>query len=87
MTAHASPAQRILLTEIQYMLAALGDAKARDVVGKAARDLNVVGTDLDSRQALQILERIAAEPGLVGITARFAKSRAILRWPHASDRK
>jgi hypothetical protein len=87
MTAQVGTAQRILLTEIQHMLAALGDTKARDVVGKAARDLHVVGSELDSRQALQLLEHIAGEPGLVGITARFAKARAILRWPVGGERR
>lgn len=74
-------AQRIPLTEIQQMLAALGDSKARDVISKAARELRITGNELESRQALQMLEHIAAEPGLIGITARFAKARAILRWP------
>jgi hypothetical protein len=34
---------------------------------------------LTQDQALAVLEHIAVEPGLVGITARFAKSRLILR--------
>jgi hypothetical protein len=73
--------QRIPLSEIQQMLAALGDSKARDVISKAARELRITGSELEGRQALQMLEYIAAEPGLIGITARFAKARAILRWP------
>ena len=87
MAVSANIAQRIPLSEIQHMLSALGDAKARDVVSRAARDLRVSGSELESRQALQILDRIAAEPGLVGITARFAKARAILRWPAGTDRQ
>ena len=31
-------------------------------------------------QALALLEKIADEPGIVGITARFARTRALLRW-------
>lgn len=87
MAAPQSTAQRVSISEIQHMLSALGDSKARDVVSKAARDLRVVGSDCESRQALQILDLIATEPGLVGITARFAKARAILRWPQGSDRR
>jgi hypothetical protein len=32
------------------------------------------------KQGLEVLERIASQPGLVGITARFAKSRVLLKW-------
>lgn len=77
--------QRIPLSEIQLMLAALGDSKARDVITKAARELRITGTELESRQAMQMLELIASEPGLIGITARFAKARAILRWPQVAS--
>ena len=55
---------------------AVGDEKALDVVRSACDALG-----LDSRhalslgEALDVLERIAAQPGIVGITARFAKSR------------
>ena len=34
---------------------------------------------LDKKQALAVLEQVAQTPGLVGITARFAKSRLYLR--------
>ncbi len=87
MATPTNTALRIPLSELQHMLSALGDAKARDVVSKAARDLRIISGELDSRQALQILDLIAVEPGLVGITARFAKARAILRWPQGGDRK
>ena len=63
------------------MLGALGEAKARDVVAKATKALNISGNEIATPQALLVLEKIAAEPGLVGITARFAKARAILSWP------
>ena len=74
-------AQRIPLSELQHMLAALGDSKARDMVDKATRELRITSHELESRQALQVLDYIAAQPGLVGITARFAKARAVLKWP------
>lgn len=52
----------------------LGDAKATAVVEAHARALGLPPT-LTRDQALQLLEHIAQEPGIVGITARFAKTR------------
>lgn len=63
------------------MLGALGEAKARDVIAKTTKALNFPSHELERWQALQVLESIAAEPGLIGITARFAKARAVMRWP------
>lgn len=60
----------------------LGMEKALELVGTAARELNF-GGELTIEQGLEILERIAAQPGLVGIAARFAKSRVLLRWGSA----
>lgn len=57
----------------------LGMEKALDLVGVAAKDLSF-GAELTMEQGLEILERIAVQPGLVGIAARFAKSRVLLRW-------
>ena len=80
----AAPAASIPRAEIVHMLSALGEAKANDVVLKTARELGLPTEMFDGRQALQILEAIARQPGLVGITARFAKARAILRWKTAA---
>lgn len=57
----------------------LGMEKALDLVGVAAKELSF-GAELTMEQCLEILERIAVQPGLVGIAARFAKSRVLLRW-------
>jgi hypothetical protein len=57
----------------------LGMEKALDLVGSAAKELSI-GAELSMEQGLEILERIAVQPGLVGIAARFAKSRVLLRW-------
>jgi len=40
--------------------------------------------EYDREQTLQVLERIAQQPDLVGIAARFVKSRVHLPW--GSDR-
>ena len=58
---------------------ALGNEKASEVVQKAASKLGIRRDPLDKGQALSVLEQIAQTPGLVGITARFAKSRLHLR--------
>jgi hypothetical protein len=69
------------LTDLAKLLSAsVGDAKALDVVSTAARRANITTGDVDQQQALAILEKIASEPGLLGIAARFAKSRALLAW-------
>jgi len=57
----------------------LGNEKAGALVAEAASKLGL-GAEMSQDQALDVLERIAIEPGLVGITARFAKTRLHLRW-------
>ncbi|MEM9071250.1 MAG: hypothetical protein AAGE52_22250 [Myxococcota bacterium] len=52
----------------------LGDATARRVVWRHARALKLP-EELTQEEALRLLERIAKEDGIVGITARFAKTR------------
>jgi hypothetical protein len=56
----------------------LGQEKAEDVVVGALRLLGLPEDNLDQRQALAMLEQLAGVPGLVGVTARFAKARVIL---------
>ena len=55
----------------------LGDTKASHVVAQHAQELGLVDP-LSREQALTLLERIAQTPGIVGITARFAKTRLYL---------
>lgn len=57
----------------------LGMEKALDLVGVASKELSF-GAELTMEQGLEVLERIAGQPGLVGVAARFAKSRVLLRW-------
>jgi hypothetical protein len=38
------------------------------------------GREIDSEDALKVLERMASDEGLVGIAARFAKARVHLAW-------
>lgn len=64
---------------IKLLSQALGHEKATDVVAQAAFRLGIRREILDKSQALSVPEQIAQTPGLVGITARFAKSRLHLR--------
>lgn len=64
----------------------LGEEKATAIVDEAAQALGY-GASLNRDQALSVLEHIAQSSGLVGIAARFAKSRVHLVWSGgASDR-
>ncbi|MCC6811799.1 MAG: hypothetical protein IT381_30500 [Deltaproteobacteria bacterium] len=53
----------------------VGEEKARALVAETAQALGMSGERLETEQCLQVLEVIAKQPGLVGISARFAKSR------------
>lgn len=57
----------------------LGSDKALETVSLAAAQLGA-GEQLNRDQALGVLEHIAQQPGIVGIAARFAKSRVHLVW-------
>jgi hypothetical protein len=69
---------------IMLLGATLGEEKAREVITEAAKSLGLWDDEYDREQTLQILERIAQQPDLVGIAARFVKSRVHLQW--GSDR-
>ena len=64
----------------------LGEEKASAIVDEAAQVLGY-GPALDRDQALSVLEHIAQSPGLVGIAARFAKSRVHLVWSEAANER
>jgi hypothetical protein len=59
----------------------LGNDKSRETIFAALKRDNLPNTALDQRTALELLERLAHEPGIVGVTARFAKARLILLFP------
>jgi hypothetical protein len=58
---------------------ALGKQQAGEVVDRAAAKLGIVGDDYGPEEILVILEELASQPGTVGIVARFAKVRYILK--------
>jgi hypothetical protein len=59
----------------------VGAEKAIAAVDKAARDLGFGPGEIDHDRMLLLLERLAADPGIVGTVARFAKVRVILAGP------
>lgn len=65
----------------------IGAERAAEVVDDAVRALGY-GRQLSRDQALAVLERISTQAGIVGIAARFVKSRVHLQWkaadPHPS---
>jgi hypothetical protein len=52
----------------------LGQKKAEALISEAAEKLGLRTEMFARADALRIMEKIADQPGLVGVTARFAKS-------------
>jgi hypothetical protein len=70
----------VTLASIASMLeSALGTDKARSVVAETAARLGVFGETCTRAQAARVFEELAAMEGLVGVSARFAKVRFLLR--------
>lgn len=63
---------------VRLLSPSLGQQKAEALVKQAADELKLRSDSLARSDALRVMERIADQPGLVGITARFAKSRVHL---------
>ena len=68
------------MTDLCALLAqTVGDEMAHTVIKQAARDIGLnLRRGIPSGEVLTLLDHIAQTPGLVGITARFAKSRVLL---------
>ncbi len=67
--------------ELIGMLAgALGQKAASDAVQATCKALQLRDDGWSVDEALKILDHLANAPGLLGITARFVKTRAILSW-------
>jgi hypothetical protein len=79
----ASSTARTTVTagEVAALLSsAMGAEKATETVLNAARRLGFAPERLDKVQAIALLDHLAAEPGIVGLCARFGKARLILRF-------
>jgi hypothetical protein len=70
---------RCTRAELASMLAgSIGAGAALERINRACSALHYKELELDREKALAVLEQIADEPGIAGISARFAKSRIIL---------
>jgi hypothetical protein len=79
-SAPASAASQIEPDELAALLAhSIGTEKSKEVVRTALSALGLAGGGLNADQAHAILEAIAKTDGIVGVTARFAKARLLLR--------
>jgi hypothetical protein len=77
----ANRAGRKPRSELVALLAhALGEEKSEEVIVASARKLAIDDTAFNRQEALSILEELSTERGVVGVTAKFAKARAILRF-------
>ena len=59
---------------------AIGADKAHDVVLEAVERLGLRAERLDKAQAMLVLDHLTDAAGVVGLCARFAKARLILRF-------
>lgn len=64
----------------EALQSALGRERAASAIGRAAEALGHSGPTFTRPQALEVLGKIAEVDGLVGISARFARSRLMTRW-------
>ena len=64
----------------EALQSALGRERAASAIERAAEALGHQGPALTRPQALDVLGKIAEVDGLVGISARFARSRLMTRW-------
>ncbi len=60
---------------IGLLAPSVGEEIAQRMIDRALSELGVDGTAINREQAMRVLERVAQEPGLLGIVARLAKSR------------
>lgn len=72
---------RLPYAEIYALFApCVGDEKAGELVRGAILKLRLPAHSLGKEDVLALLEELAGASGIVGVTARFAKARIILRF-------
>jgi len=62
------------------LVPALGEPASKKLIEETAKHLGLERDDLSFEEVMAILEHIASAPGIVGIAARFSKTRVILMW-------
>lgn len=58
----------------------IGDDKARVLILDACAELELDTRGFTRADALEVLDRLAAIPGVVGVASRFGRSRLMLQW-------
>jgi hypothetical protein len=64
---------------IPLLAPAIGVEKARETIESAAARLGVEAGTLSAEEALAVLDLLAKADGIIGVVARFAKARFLLR--------
>jgi hypothetical protein len=78
--AHISP-KRLPIAELVTLIApTIGQEKATESIAFVLRLKGIVEDKLTQEQALAIFEVLSQSEGIVGVTARFAKARLVLRY-------
>lgn len=64
---------------VEMLSASLGKEFAEEAVSTSLKKQNLSQPFFSKQEVLTLLEVLAQEPGLLGITARFAKARVLLK--------
>ena len=73
-------ATRISREELVKQLGStVGDIKAAQAIATEAAGLGLDQPELEVPDALRLLDRVAALPGIVGIAAQLMRARVVLR--------
>ena len=67
----------------EALQSALGQERADAAIRNAAAALSLMGDTFTHDEGLEILGKVAEHDGIVGISARFARSRLMTRWATA----
>ena len=65
---------------IAALSSSIGEEKARAAVQETCTSMGIDRATMTRDDALSLLEQIAETPGVVGVCARFSRSRFILQW-------
>jgi hypothetical protein len=77
---HLAP-KRLPLAELVSLIApTIGQEKANETIAFAIRVKGIQDDKLTQEQALAVFEVLSQHDGIVGVTARFAKARLVLRY-------
>jgi hypothetical protein len=66
---------------LSFLTPSLGEEKAAEAVQQHAKTLRLNPSALSRADALALLEAMSSASGLLGVVARFAKVRFLLRYP------